>query len=174
MSNKSDQPTLSIVDRLLGIDWFASVGEPFDSQPAISVQTVHSWNEAVQECTSENWADTQLEARNMLTRELSTKHRSEYRKWNQHVDHAKELLTLDLVQLDRRVAELGIDPVVASSAKWDVIGAVMEETYGELSSFRFFTSLIDIYVGGHFPCGWRGEVPGSESDVWPRGEVVVY
>jgi hypothetical protein len=174
MSDKSDQPTLSIVDRLLGIDWFVSVGEPIDSQPAISVQPVHSWEEAVRECTSENWSNTQLEARNILTRGLSAAHRSEYRKWNQHVDHTKELLTLDLMQLDRRVAELGIDPIVASSAKWDVISAVMEETYGDLSSFRFFTQLICFYERGHFPYGWRGEVPRSDSNEWRQGEIIVY
>ncbi len=157
---------LSVPDRLIGVSWSANVGDPLPSNDTNMVLRVHSWDEAIRECSGEGWANLQLEATNTLTRELSENHRSEYRKWNRFVDATKEHMALDILQIDNRVSELGIDPIVAASAKWDVLHAAMEERYAKLSQFRFFTQLIDLYVSGHFPCGWRGD--------WPTGQLVVY
>ncbi|HKD26343.1 MAG TPA: hypothetical protein VKC66_10620 [Xanthobacteraceae bacterium] len=53
------------------------------------------------------------------------------------------------------------------STTWDVLGALMENSY--LSSRHqayFFLELLWVYEAGHFPCGWLGD--------WPDGKLVVY
>jgi hypothetical protein len=61
----------------------------------------------------------------------------------------------------------GLDLVLVHSVQWDILGALMENSYlGSGHKAFFFLELLLIYEAGHFPCGWEGE--------WPHGMVRVY
>jgi hypothetical protein len=65
------------------------------------------------------------------------------------------------------VRRLGVDEVVLYSIRWDILGALMANSY-MFTGHRawFFLELLLAYEMGCFPCGWRGE--------WPSGELLVY
>ena len=61
----------------------------------------------------------------------------------------------------------GLDIVLLHSVQWDILGAMMENSYlGSGHRAFFFLELLTIYEARHFPCGWRGE--------WPQGTLLVY
>jgi hypothetical protein len=66
-----------------------------------------------------------------------------------------------------RLGEVDVDAVVLYSIRWDILGALMANSY-MFTGHRahFFLELLLVYEMGCFPCGWRGE--------WPSGEPLVY
>ena len=60
-----------------------------------------------------------------------------------------------------------LDIDLVHSVQWDVLGALMENSYinCDHKSF-FFLELLMVYEAGHFPCGWQGK--------WPEGKLVIY
>ena len=59
-----------------------------------------------------------------------------------------------------------LDVVLAHSTSWDVLGALMENSYLDTHHpAHFFLELLWVYEAGHFPCGWLGD--------WPSGKLFV-
>ena len=66
----------------------------------------------------------------------------------------------------RPIAEReGLSPQFEASVKWDLLGYCKELEYGDTAD-AFFLRLGDLYMSGHFPCGWNGK--------YPHGWLVVY
>ena len=155
--------------KLSEVDWFSLCGEPLSWDLTMGIEQVGSWSEAVESCSDGAWEDTELEAQNQLTQWLHQHDRKNYQDWNKLVAEHKAVV------LNRLTEEKWIpyqqshalDDVIVQCAQWDVLGALMENSY--LSSEHrcfFFLELLSVYEAGHLPCGWRGE--------WPQGKLVVY
>jgi hypothetical protein len=158
-----------IVGRVRAIDWFAHLGKPLSLDLTMPVVRVGSWSEAAECCRDAGWENAQLEAQNQLTFWLHQHDRDNYRQWNEFVVRNKEEVITPLTDgvLLPYQHRHGLDDALVHSVQWDVLGALMENTY--LSSGHwsfFFLELLWVYEAGHFPCGWQGE--------WPSGALLVY
>ena len=116
----------------------------------------------------------ELEAQNQLTFAgftLNDRHVN-YQKWNDHILSLKENSYLFRLWQEQKIAPFqdqhtGIDAVVLHSVQYDILGALMENTYMRSGhSAFFFLELLMVYEAGHFPCGWVGD--------WPQGKLIVY
>jgi hypothetical protein len=158
-----------VAGRVRRADWLARLGQPLTLDLTMPVLRVGDWAEAAEGCRDPSWENAQLEAQNQLTLWLHQHDRANYQRWNEFVGrHKEEVVTplseTVLVPYQRRH---GLDDAVVHSVQWDILGALMENTY--LSSGHrsfFFTELLWVYEAGHLPCGWRGE--------WPVGNLLVY
>jgi hypothetical protein len=157
---------MHVTDRVKLIDWFANVGENTPIECGVEVIRLSNWMDATSECASPEWENTQLAASNATTLYLSQNHKDEHRKWNAFATEAKQLLAPDLDRLTEYVSAHGLDKIVADSARWDVLSAVLQEQYWHLGAPKFFLDLFPFYEAGHFPCGWRGN--------WPDGALIIY
>lgn len=149
--------------------WLTRCGQPFDLSLPFPTAMVSGWSEAIQRCSDPSWEDICLEARNRLTEYLCTRHPDAYHQWNAITQSAKERVVSSLA--DRAwspLAErLGLSKTLVDCISWDVLGAIMEHEYRELSGRpRFFLDLLQVYRAGHFPCGWVGDWPGGTLLVW--------
>jgi hypothetical protein len=160
----SDLPT-----RIKTIRWFSKCGESLALDLTMETDRVRSWTTAMQACQSATWENVELEAQNQLTMWLHRNDPEHYEAWNDIVDvHKTEVITpLVREKLAPFQFERGLDSVFVNAISWDVLGALMENSY--LSSRHrayFFLELLWVYEAGHFPCGWLGD--------WPDGKLVVY
>ena len=158
-----------VAGRVRRIDWFARLGAPLAVDLTMSVERVGSWVEAIEGCRDVGWENAQLEARNQLTLWLHRHDRDSYQRWNELVVKSKEEVITHLTESTLLPYQWrhGLEGAFVHSVQWDVLGALMENTY--LSSGHrafFFSELLWVYEAGHLPCGWRGE--------WPRGSLLVY
>lgn len=158
-----------VAGRLRAIDWFSRCGQPLALDLTMGIEPVSTWREATQRCMDEAWEDVELEAQNQLTLWLSRHDRENFQRWNERVDRHKVAVVGPLAERAwepyQRKREL--DPAIIHSVRWDVLGALMENSYlGSGHRCFFFLELLKVYEAGHFPCGWRGE--------WPEGTLVVY
>ncbi|MBN9045409.1 MAG: hypothetical protein J0H18_07055, partial [Rhizobiales bacterium] len=61
--------TMATLDKLDSVEWFASVGR-LDQQ---QVEFLHSWDEAMESCTSSDWESRTLEAAKQLRERIRDK-----------------------------------------------------------------------------------------------------
>ena len=154
--------------RIEAIRWFSKCGEPLALDLTMEVESVRSWPTAMQACQSVAWENVELEALNQLRVWLHRNVGERYH-WNDIVDRHKTEVIAPLIkekvvpfQLER-----GLDVTLVHSTSWDVLGALMENSYLDTHHpAHFFLELLRVYEAGHFPCGWLGN--------WPKGRLIVF
>lgn len=158
-----------MVSRVGAVDWFAHCGEPLTLDLSMETEQVRDWPAAIDSCKKPNWENTELEAQNQLTLWLHLNDRVNYRKWNNIVRTHKTSIVNSLTDsfLKPFQTQHGLDIVFVHSVQWDILGALMENSYLR-SGHRafFFLELFLVYEAGHFPCGWIGD--------WPQGKLRLY
>ena len=159
----------NVASRLRAVDWFSRCGEPVTSTSSIPIERVPSWQAAARQCSEPIWENVQLEAQNQLTSWLHLHDRGGSERWNQLVAGHKASVVDPLTEAKWRPYQRkhALDARMVSSVQWDVLGALMENSYlGSGHGCSFFLQLLTLYEAGHFPCGWNGE--------WPGGALLVY
>jgi hypothetical protein len=151
------------------IRWFACCGQPFDLDLSMNTEQVTDWPAAIACCKDPVWENVELEAQNQLTLWLHLNDRVAYQKWNEIVDEHKRAVLNPLAE--NRIIPFqstnGLDIVFVHSVKWDILGALMENSYlGSGHKAFFFLELLMVYEAGHFPCGWKGD--------WPQGTLLLH
>jgi hypothetical protein len=158
-----------VAGRLRAIDWFARCGGPLTLDLTMGVEAVGSWAEAIVCCRDGGWQDVELAAQNQLTLWLDGHDRANYQRWNELVERHKADVIAPLTEgvLLPFQQRHGLDIVFIHSVQWDILGALMENSYlGSGHPCLFFLELLWVYEAGHFPCGWDGR--------WPEGKLRVY
>lgn len=168
VSARDFTPT-NLAARIRTAPWFARCGEPFSSAVSVPVETVGSWAAALAACAAPARETAQLEAGNQLSAWLSRHARDRYREWNDLIRrHQAEVVTPLTERVLRPVAEArGLDPVFVGAVEWDILHALMENSYLDTGHRAFFfLELLTVYEAGHYPCGWSGD--------WPEGRLLVF
>lgn len=158
-----------VAARVKGIDWFAYCGQPLSLDLSMDTQQVKSWPQAVSSCKKKAWTNAEAEASNQLTVWLHLNDNENYQKWNRMVRSHKKNVITPLIK--KKIAPFQIkqrlDIELVYSVRWDILMALMENTYIRSGHSAFFhLELLTIYEAGHFPCGWQGD--------WPKGKLIVY
>ncbi|WP_223652619.1 hypothetical protein [Hymenobacter psoromatis] len=144
-------------------DWFSAVGQPREG-PFIILQ---SWDEAIEQCGSDEWDALTLEAANRYGEAVLRRDIERYRQWNTVAADVRQVV---LPLVERRIrplcAALGLPAIVESCIRWDLIHFGIECEFAEVFPPGFFADQIYWYTQGRFPCGWQGE--------FPEGKLVLY
>lgn len=154
-----------ILERIRKIKWFENCGKYDADAKTIAVD---SWERARYYYGNQVWEDVTLEASNVLTQYLFSKYKKEYAEWNTLTDEAKLFIENEvLLIIGKYKDENGLDTIFIDCVKWDILGAIMEDSY-QICHKRptFFLELLSVYENGNYPCGWEGE--------WPEGKLVVF
>ena len=154
--------------RIEAIRWFSKCGQPLALDLTMEVESARSWSTAIQACQSNAWENVELEAQNQLHVWLHRNHRERYQVWNDIVDRHKTEVIAPLIKEKIIPFQLkhGLDVVLVHATSWDVLGALMENSYLDTHHpAHFFLELLWVYEAGHFPCGWLGD--------WPSGKLIV-
>jgi len=167
--SKHDFRECDIAQRIASIDWFANCGNDITVDLTMPIRLVESWSVAVAEAERPEWENTELEAQNQLSVWLHHNARNDFQKWNDLVQQHKSKVLTPLIDttIAALQARLPAAQVLVPSVQWDILGAMMENSYIHLRHPAvFFLELLMVYESGHFPCGWDGD--------WPDGKLLVY
>lgn len=168
-TSKRSFPEMDMASRLAAIDWFAHCGEAMTADLSMETERILDWPSAIAASKEPAWEDAKIEAQNQLTLWLHLHDRANYRKWNEITRAHKGSLVDPLMEEKIRAFQTDhqLDIKFAHSVRWDILAALMENSY--LSSGHrsfFYSELFLVYETGHFPCGWIGE--------WPQGKLRVF
>lgn len=157
--------------RIDSIRWFENVGKPFEFDLSMKAVSVSSWSEAIELCEDVVWENTTLEAQNQLTEWLALNAKESFQDWNSIVlEHKKR--TLEKLTEEKILPFLksrDLDSIIADCVAWDMLGALMENSYLDLKTGHknfFFLEIFSVYEAGHFPCGWHGDFPDGRLSVY--------
>ncbi|MEM7347717.1 MAG: hypothetical protein AAF485_26085 [Chloroflexota bacterium] len=158
-----------ISTRLENIDWFSQCGSSTSLDLTPEIMQVKTWIQAVKSSKKRVWENIELEARNQLTLFLSQNHREQYQSWNEILAAHKKTIIEPIIEQRIRPYQVSnnLDESVVHSVRWDILGALMENSYIDCGhNTFFFLELLTVYESGHFPCGWKGE--------WSEGKLIVF
>jgi len=154
--------------RIPAVRWFSKCRERLTLDLTMEVESARSWWAAIQACQSIAWENLELEAQNQLSVWLHRNHREPRQVWNDIVDRHKTEAIAPLIKEKIIPFQLkhGLDVVLVHATSWDVLGALMENSYLDTHHpAHFFLELLWVYEAGHFPCGRLGD--------WPSGKLIV-
>jgi hypothetical protein len=151
------------------IKWFSRCGMPITAKASIPIRRAVDWGQAIALSKSDNWENTELEAQNQLTIWLCRNVPDQYQKWNDFVRQHKVDTITPIIEpaIKSFCRDQSIDESILNCVQWDILGALMENSYLYTGhKVFFFLELVMIYQAGHFPCGWTGRWPDGELYVW--------
>jgi hypothetical protein len=151
------------------IKWFTHCGARLALDLTMETEQAKGWAQAIESCKAPAWENAQLEAQNQLTLWLHLNERPSHGRWNEIVVAHKNAILNPLTEkiLAPFQVKHDLDIALVHSVQWDILGALMENSYLQSGhSAFFFLELLTVYESGHFPCGWQGE--------WPQGKLLVY
>jgi hypothetical protein len=156
--------TLATLRQLEEADWFKRVGQCLIDEGEITVPVVivSSWEEAMEQCSSNEWGLTLNELTNSYCRELVRKSPEDFRTWN---ERAKAVKTLSGPLVKAKFAPVRIEHNLSEEFEGMVHAQVamvfMEAEYAHVIPPASFSKLAFWFVNGHVPCGWKGEFPNG-------------
>jgi hypothetical protein len=155
--------TVATLNKLENAAWFSRVGIK-DTNVAI---VLSSWHEAIEHCSSLEWENLCLEARNQYCERLVQRSPKLWDKWNDIVVEMKRF-TEPLIErkIETVVRENNLPRVFRATVRWDILGVCMESEYADVVPPGYYASQAYWYVKGHFPCGWQGN--------FPDGMLIIY
>jgi hypothetical protein len=155
--------TIATVEQLERAKWFTNVGVE-DAQETI---VLSSWQEAIEHCSSVEWENLCLEARNQYSERLIERSRVRFNQWNDIVASIK-VITEPIVRkkVEAVVRDHDLPKVFEDTVQWDILHVCMEAEYADVYQPGFYASQAFWYINGHFPCGWEGS--------FPNGTLIVY
>ncbi len=159
--------SVATLQELENASWFSRVGNMTGIKYPEKILMLSSWKEAIDYCSSIEWENLRLEARERFRGMLMRKDKERWRQWNQVVESVKPTVA-DLVERKTGavVDQFKLPQVFVSRVRWDVLSLLMESEYSDVQPPGFFASNAFWYVNGHFPCGWVGK--------FPEGRLVLY
>jgi hypothetical protein len=129
-----------VASRINSINWFAHCGKPFSLD--LSMETVQgkNWSQAIATCKTPEWDDAILEAQNQLTLWLHLNDHANYQKWNEIVAAHKNAVVNPLTEkvLIPFHVKHGLDIVFVHGVQWNILGALMENSYMPSGHSAFF------------------------------------
>jgi hypothetical protein len=169
VSMLSVQPS-DVAARSGAIPWFTRCGQPASLSVSMPITKVGTWGAALQAWGEPGREAAQLAAANQLTIWLSRNARDRFnREWNDLMPRHRARTVTPLVEQTLRpyAAAQGLDPAFLSAVEWDLLHALMENSFLDTGHRAFFfLELLTVYEAGHYPCGWNG--------AWPDGRLVVF
>ena len=146
--------SLKVINELKSVKWFSKCESPLEANIG-QISQMNSWKEAEASCGDSSWINKTEDAQGQLTEYLSSKHPRDYQGvWNKLVQEATKHMNETVVPVIENFAlEKGLGNDFVEAVKWDVLHAIMEESYASKNPPNFFRDLLEIYKSGHFPCG---------------------
>ncbi|MES9684504.1 hypothetical protein CN514_08615 [Bacillus sp. AFS001701] len=158
-----------ILNRIKDIQWFVNCGKSVESDVQMNISYTNSWKKAEKHYKKLSWENFTLEVNNDLAAFLRNKYPREYSNWNYVAAEARSFINNEIVPKLELIKEQNeLDQDFIGTVSWDILGAIMEETYKNCKKRpTFFLELLRIYESGNFPCGWK-------NGKFPEGDLVVF
>lgn len=146
------------IELIMNCNWFENCGnEDFDQ---FEVVMLKDKKEVVKSINSMAWENVCLEKRGDFTAYLSLNCASKYNEfWNKGVGEVKRAYMGKLKkQFRKALANKNLPEKIIEDIEFNVVVLFMANYYSDYYSGEFFEQMLQIYLAGHLPCGWSGDL----------------
>ena len=146
---------------LLSCPWLEKCGVPQEnifSSPVIWIQKV---GDVTKNITSIRWENACLEEQGNISEFLAKNYKAEYNhSWNAIVKTIKTDYLPNIMPLIEDACQKNELPKdILNDVRFNLLSIFLASYFSQYYQSEFFEGLLDIYLSGHIPCGWRGKYP---------------
>jgi hypothetical protein len=127
-----------------------------------------SWMDAMAHSVSASWSNALIEGLNVLSDGVLSRSNEAYQHWHSFDTEIRPVV-LDLAKEKTKLLmqSQGLPDTFMYTVFAGFLGIAMEAQYADLVGPGFYSTVVlDVFLKGHYPCGWKGE--------FPEGKLVVY
>lgn len=153
---------------LINCNWFQSSGSMDNISYNFDRQIVTSRKQLIKNIQSLSWENICQDAQGDLMEYLGTYYTEEFDNyWNKNVIYIKKnYLPTILDNINGAIKDKDFSPEIIYSISHNILMIIISDYYSGYYESVFFKNLLEIYLSGHIPCGWKGK--------YPEGRIMVY
>ena len=155
-----------LYDKLMNCNWFEKCGsketkfEGFDYIWAKNIADVEK------NINSTKWENTCIEEMNEISACLS-EFQDLLDLWNEQVENTKKNYIPTIINIVKSSAEkYSLPESVCKDVQWNILMCFICDFYSEQYNSEFYNRLLEIYLSGHLPCGYKGR--------FQKGSIIIY
>lgn len=146
------------VKQIMNCRWFENCGNlSFDKFDVILLKNKE---EVIESINSIKWENVCLEKSGDFTFFLSQNYKKQYNEmWNTEVKAIKKIYISKLSKgLKTGLIKSNLPLDILDDVKFNVVTLFMANYFSDYYTNEFFEQMLQIYLSGHLPCGWSGNV----------------
>ena len=150
-----------LYEQLINCPWFENCGIPQQNLTNFPIVWVDKTIHVEKNIASIKWENICLAERNNLSAFLALNHKTEFNKdWNRIVDLIKsEYLSDILSQVKSALPKQNLSDEVLTDIRFNLLSIFLVNHFSQYYKSQFFNNLLQVYLSGHLPCGWKGHYP---------------
>lgn len=158
----------TLYQKLLCCDWLQNCGSEVNTNDQTKYQLVKERSKAIKGIEGTKWENVCLAEYGNLSEYLCLNHKKEYNEnWNRIVNYIKkERLPALAEKIKVALAEAEYPSSVLDDIQFNLLAIMVCDVFSDRFHSDFFDNLLEIYLSGHIPCGWKGK--------YPAGIILVY
>ena len=156
------------LNKLNSCIWLKHCGEEVNNTFDFEIEFTSDEKDMIKSINSEQWENICLEKQGDLSAYLAVHHPNEYNKyWNEEVNIIKEkYFPLIIMEVSKVIQEKGLPQNIIEDIKFNLLTLFLANFYSDYYGDEFLENMLCIYLSGHLPCGWLGELE--------NGKFIVY
>ncbi len=156
-----------LYEKLLQCDWLSRCGDREEIYQNFRFIWAQSLSEAEEKINSVRWENIVGEEKNEIWAFLMEHHPDAFEKWNEELARIKEKYVPDIMAAVKdAVTEKNLPESFILDIECNVTMVFIFDFYSELYQCDLMNNILEIYLSGHLPCGYKGR--------FQKGKVIVY
>lgn len=149
------------IKKIIDCNWFDMCG--IKEEFHFPVEYINRTKEIEKNINSIKWENKCLDEIGNLTSFLFQNHKEHYnRYWNEEIREIKKTyIPVVIEKITPKLSINGFPLCVLDDIKMNLLSIIMVEIYSDYYSSEFYDEMLIIYISGHLPCGWRGNIDGK-------------
>ena len=156
----------------MGCNWFEKCGSTDEVYEKLDYIWAKSIKDVDKNIHSVKWEEVCNEERNELHTPLYMRCRESgdwtlLNAWNEQIEITGKQYWPDIVEkVKQAVAQYALPEKVLTNVRYNVRMLFLCEFYSEHCHSEFYDRLLEIYLSGHLPCGYKGR--------YRKGSIIIY
>lgn len=157
-----------LYEKLLNCSWLEKCGAPQENLGSLPAIWIRKTDDAIKNISSVRWENACLAEQGNLSEFLAVNYKTEYNQsWNKIVDTVKTNYMPNIMRLvEDACQKRGLPNEVLNDISFNILSIFLASYFSQYYNSEFFNRLLEIYLSGHLPCGWRGK--------YPNGSILIF
>ena len=160
--------TDQLYDKLINCPWLKKCGVPEENLFSFPIIWIQDSSEITQVITSVEWENICLGEQCNISEFLAVNHKNEYHhSWNPIVTTLKSKYLPNIIfRIESICHTNNLPSSILNDISFNLLSIFLANHYSQYYWSNFFNMLLNIYLSGHLPCGWKGK--------YPNGAIVIF
>lgn len=156
-----------LYEKFMNCNWFEKCGSREEVYENLDYIWAKNIKDVDKNINSIKWENTCIEEMNEITAYLDMNCPQLSILWNEQVKSIKTMYIPEIEEkLKQAVVKYSLPEIVFIDARANVLLIFICDFYSEQYHSEFYERMLEIYLSGHLPCGYKGR--------FQKGSIIIY